>query len=83
MKPRLPDFSLKEVSKVPGPGAYSVPTSLKTDEKNIMDSKFTTPGGLKIHNSLDISRRKEPVTYVPGPGQCILMIMNMMFRNMG
>jgi len=35
-----------------------------------MDSKFTTPGGLKIHNSLDISRRKEPVTYQPGPGQC-------------
>ena len=31
LKPRLPDFSLKEVNKVPGPGAYSVPSSLKTD----------------------------------------------------
>lgn len=36
IKSRLPDFSLKEVAKVralvtqvPGPGAYSVPSSLK------------------------------------------------------
>ena len=70
MKLKLADFSLKEVSKVPGPGAYSVPSSLKTEDKGIMDSRFESPGGLKIHHSLDISRRKEPVTYVPGPGQC-------------
>jgi hypothetical protein len=57
--------------QVPGPGAYSVPTTLKVEEKPIADSKFTNPSSIKIHNSLDISRRKEPVVFHPGPGQCI------------
>ena len=70
MKSRLPDFSMKELNKVPGPGAYSIPSSLKVEDKSIMDSKFSNPSGLKIHHSLDISRRKEPVTFQPGPGQC-------------
>lgn len=81
IKSRLPDFSLKEVVKVtarfiqvPGPGAYSVPSSLKVEEKSIMDSKFSNPSSFKIHHSLDISRRKEPVVFIPGPGQCTLCI---------
>ena len=48
-----------------------------------MDSRFNNPGGMKIHNSLEISRRKEPVTYVPGPGQCNTNLMQMTLRNMG
>lgn len=55
---------------MPGPGAYENPSSLKLEDKSIMDSKFSNPGSFKIHNSLDISRRKEPVTFQPGPGQC-------------
>jgi|JI9StandDraft_1071089.scaffolds.fasta_scaffold790068_1 hypothetical protein len=58
--------------QVPGPGAYSVPSSMKVEDKSIMDSKFSNPGSIKIHHSLDISRRKEPVTFQPGPGQCKL-----------
>jgi hypothetical protein len=81
MKSRLPDFSLKEILKVPGPGAYTVPTSLKVEDKGIMDSRFTTPAGLKIHNSLDLSRRKEPVTFSPGPGQCTALLTQTTSRN--
>jgi hypothetical protein len=35
-----------------------------------MDSKFSNPSSFRIHHSLDISRRKEPVVFIPGPGQC-------------
>lgn len=43
-------------------------------EKNVMDSKYSNPGMVKISRSLDISRRKEPVTYIPGPGQCTFIL---------
>lgn len=70
------------ITKVPGPGAYSVPSTLKVEnEKDIMDSKYLNPSSVKISQSLDISRRREPVTFHPGPGQCNRSLSQMMFRN--
>lgn len=60
-----------------------MPGTLKVeDEKSIVDSKFLNPSSIKIHNSLDISRRKEPVVFQPGPGQCSYHITKMMCRSM-
>jgi hypothetical protein len=47
-----------------------------------MDSKYLNPSSVKISQSLDISRRREPVTFHPGPGQCNRSLSQMMFRNM-
>ncbi len=47
-----------------------------------MDSRFNNPSMVKISQSLDISRRKEPVTFIPGPGQCIANFIEMMYKNM-
>ena len=70
LKPKLKDFTLDEPSKVPGPGAYSIPSTLKAD-KGSLDSKFSNPSSLVLHQSLNLSRRKEPNVYQPGPGACI------------
>ena len=49
----------KKTLNVPGPGAYSVPSTLRVEESSkILDSRFMNPSSIKIHNSLDISRRK-------------------------
>ena len=54
---------------MPGPGAYGIPSTLVAD-KGTFDSKYTDPSSIRLHQSLDISRRKEPVVFQPGPGQC-------------
>ena len=56
MKPRLADLSLKYIKdviikqyvQIPGPGAYSVPSSISNGEKNPFQSKFSVGGGPRI-----------------------------------
>lgn len=73
--------------QIPGPGAYSVPSSISNGEKNPFESKFSVGGGPRIPpqgaHSLDIRKPTYQKKDIPGPGQCIYEIIQMICKNMG